>query len=149
MLNCGAVKIGTLYEFRRWDTEALDRIRGDAPKGTQSIVTLVDKAVWSNEDIPRHLRGMINVPEPATLTDLLIDQPWIDSNDCYAYCMSDRFDYDAMIALGYDACVRIRTPLAFMRSLTEAIAQRTTHDPEQSTLGCQSIGEAYGHSSTN
>ncbi len=46
------------------------------------------------------------------------------SPNCYVYCVTEKFDEKAMVAFGYDACVRIDNPDMFFRELTRCIEKK-------------------------
>jgi hypothetical protein len=130
-LTEGLFRIGTLHEFR--DTERLGAVIGDESEGKRSSTFTPENSQEFDllSDDPRaiHARKVFKgwdqfAPgstirvrmEPRSSLELIEDSP-----DLYVFCASTRFDPGTMAEFGYDSCLRIANPAAFIRALSRSM----------------------------
>lgn len=130
MITSGEVKIGTLYEYRHIEDDGTDRL--DHPEGTKSSFTEVTKPIIakSNEAVPGAYRELIKV-EPGA--KLILNSGSIDiiniHVDVYILCLSLEYSEKRMSELGYDACVKIHDPEAFINAISDCMENIAVGEP--------------------
>jgi len=128
MLDKGKVKIGTLYEYRRYE----DAERKDEKEGVKSTYTDVKNPIeaTNNKDLPGGYRNFIQIEKGGTVNLLSGSLDRIEVVvDVYMYCLSEIYDKTIMLDFGCDSCVKIEDPANFIQNLTNCMKDFTTHEP--------------------
>lgn len=120
MRGDGAVRVGTLFEFRNMET---DEQRGDQGEGRLRLHSDAGQRVYnSTAELPPILRSMGINCGPGGLATSGEDAVVFDSSgrDMLIYCISEHFDAADMKQWG-GACVRITNPGRFFGMLDNAL----------------------------
>jgi hypothetical protein len=120
MLRDGAVRIGTLYDFRR--IEALDSERGDQHEGVRISLTDGEPGIVEGKDLPWFVRESLKVPPNVKI---MFDKGAVlnvhqNSPDAYVYCTCSTYDKSLLELFG-GACVKINDSSRFFHALTQAL----------------------------
>jgi len=120
MVREGAIRVGTLYDFRR--TEALDSERGDANEGIRISLTDGAPGIVEGKDLPWFVRQSLNVPPNVKIlfAEGAVLKVHQNVPDAYVYCTCSKFDKSLMQLFG-GACVRIVDSTPFFAAITQAL----------------------------
>jgi len=133
MVRHGAVRIGTMYDYRK--EESHGAAIGDSGEGTKTTYIIGHgEEITSNEQLPEFLRGRTYIgkqlpssfiPPPGGFVQcekmILTGKLSLNLNceDCYLFCTSAAFDLAIMDQFtGADACVQIHNPVPFLAAIT-------------------------------
>lgn len=118
MVRSGAVRIGTLFEFRAMEH---DRERGDRDEGRLALHSDAGRRVYnSTAELPPALQGMSCGPggfETIGENGVVLE---FNGVDMLIYCMSEVCDPTALREWG-GACVCIADPNRFLKALDSAV----------------------------
>lgn len=150
ILGKGEFRIGTLYEFRKYEHAEL----GDVDEGRKQFVFMGSKALEGkstsvlNVDFPRlklKNTGEIPIPTGHLIEDDSLVALEVHSPDCYIFCATEVYNPHVMRSFGYDACIEIHDPKAFFLQLCSAMRQHAVFGlMERCTYG-QRHGEHDDH----
>ena len=120
MTGAGAVRIGTLYDFRR--IESLGAERGDKDEGVRISLTDGKAGLVAGESLPWFVREALRIPPGIKIhfeegAVLKVHQ---NSPDMYVYCVCSKFDKSVMDRFG-GACVEIVDPERYFAPITRAL----------------------------
>jgi len=120
MVRDGAVRVGTLYDFRR--IEALDPERGDQNEGVRISFTDGAPGILEGKDLPWFVRESLQIPpnvkvqfEAGAVLNVHQNAP-----DAYVYCACSKFDESLMQRFG-GACVKITDSTPFFDAITQVL----------------------------
>lgn len=123
LLSEGILRVGTLHEYRNVEKHG-DRI-GDAREGSKGAVLTVPRLeARLKKDLPEFIRDRIKIgPGKVTFinSSFLVTE---ESPDFYIYSTTNIYDKNAMLELGYDACVRLDDPVNFFRALSHTLRHK-------------------------
>jgi len=120
MVRDGAVRVGTLYDFRR--IEALDPERGDQDEGVRVSLTDGAPGIMEGKDLPWFVRESLRIPPNVKFqfeagAVLKVHQ---NSPDAYVYCTCSKFEKPLMERFG-GACVKITDTTRFFHAITRVL----------------------------
>lgn len=124
LLRDGQFRIGILSEYRNTEQHGLEV--GDPIEGVKVVYEDAPMIDYRKpETVPEFMKHFITVPPgPAGLIFENIGfQQEIESPEFYIYSMTSQCDLNAMSVLGYDACVKITNPVAFVRALSDELVR--------------------------
>jgi len=120
MVHEGAVRVGTLYDFRR--IEALDSERGDRDEGVRVSLTDGAPGIMEGKDLPWFVRETLPISphvkyqfEAGAVLNVHQSSP-----DAYVYCTCSTFERTLMARFG-GACVRITDTTRFFHAITRVL----------------------------
>jgi hypothetical protein len=141
LLRRGAVRIGTLYEFRREEEHGTEI--GDAGEGIASRMLFTSGAkVWSDRTQPKFSRSFVKIGPGIDVTfENCHFVQREQSPDCWLYCVSTSFSEAMLERSPYSACVRIDFPRHFFRALSRVVRPAAF----LGVHACQYEGRAFMH----
>ena len=120
MLKDGVFRIGTLYEYQGMEAGEIgdpdEGFKGTYVDTTQPTAPQLDEFFRLHKYMDRsRMPSLANIHDgiPIALHEM--------APDMYLFCLTRKFDRAAMERFGYDACLEIRRPKEFLRSLNEAM----------------------------
>lgn len=124
LLREGVLRIGTLHEYR--NVERHGAHVGDAEEGSKGAkLTVPHLEANSAADLPEFVRGRIQIGLGTTLemvnTTFIVSE---DSSDLFIFSCSSSYDPNAMLEMGYEACVKISKPAEFFSAVSHTMRHR-------------------------
>jgi hypothetical protein len=141
MMDAGAIRLGTLYDYRR--VEHYGEGIGDADEGKRRMEISFPEArevvIGDGSFESEVLQGMIDFPEPGVIVKFGAGCKSMATNttspDYNLFCLSN--SPDCSVDSGYDACVEILDVHAFMDAITPMVHATSTVFP---SLGAAAMG---------
>ena len=126
MVREGAIRIGTLYDFRR--IEAFGAERGDKDEGVRISLTDGAPGVFEGKDLPWFVQQTLRVPPNVKVqfAEGAVLNVHQNVADAYVYCTCSKFDRSLMKLFG-GACVTVTDTAQFFRAVTRALDGWSTH----------------------
>lgn len=119
-METGELRVGSLYEYRRWEVHGSEI--GDRGEGSKETICV--DPIDSPEEVMAHpfLSHLIHASPGAKVN---IHNASVtskeESRDLYIYSMTESLLPEAAREMGYDSCILIRHPTAFLSSIDNAL----------------------------
>ncbi len=121
LMHNGAIRIGTLYEYRESEDERADKLEGS--RQYKMSGSRVDTANETSEAQYLRMQGFNNCVFENSHPNGAIAITERVSKDCYIYCTSKKFDENNLNKFG-GACIRIDRPNEFFSMVGLSLRQQ-------------------------